>query len=75
MRIKEGAVWLDKVSEAVGKKVYCAADFMHLPRQLLEAERVQLYEKMPVPDEWHDNYVKGQVNPDEYLNAIRYHDG
>ncbi len=74
MRSQEGAVWLDKVSEAVGKKVYCAADFMCLPRQLLEAERVQLYEKMPVPDGWHDNYAKGQVNPGEYLDAMHCRD-
>jgi len=72
MRSKEGAVWLDKLSAAVGKKVNCAADFMDQPRQLLEAERVQLYEKWPVPDGWHDNYGKGQVDVDEYLDAIDY---
>jgi len=68
MRSKEGAVWLDKLSEAVGKKVYCAADFMDQPRHLLEAERVQLYEKMPVPDGWHDNYAKGQMDTGEYFD-------
>jgi predicted metallo-beta-lactamase superfamily hydrolase len=57
MRGKEGAVWLDKLSVAVGKKVYCAADYMGQPRQLLEAEREQLYEQMPVPNGWHDNYA------------------
>ncbi len=40
----------------------------------ITAERVRLYEEMPVPDEWHDNYAEGQVDPDEYLDAIRYHD-
>jgi predicted metallo-beta-lactamase superfamily hydrolase len=74
MRSEEGAIWLDELSAAVGKKVYCAADFMGRPRRLLEAERVRLYEEMPVPDEWHDNYAEGQVDPDEYLDAIRYHD-
>jgi len=68
MRSEEGAVWLDELSATVGKKVYCAADFMGQPRWLLEAERVKLYEEMPVPSDWHDSYAKGTVDPDEYLS-------
>ena len=71
MRSDEGAVWLDELSAAVGKKVYCAADFMGRPRRLLEAERTQLYEEMPVPDTWHDDYAQGRVDPDEYLAENR----
>lgn len=56
MRSEEGARWLDELSAAVGKKVYCAADFMGRPRQLLEAQRVGLYDRMPVPAGWHDAY-------------------
>ena len=74
MRSVEGEVWLDKLSAAVGKKVYCAADFMGRPRQLLEAKRAQLYNKMPVPDGWHDDYAKGLVDTDEYSDVIRYQD-
>lgn len=62
MRSMEGEVWLDELSAAVGKKVYCAADFMGKPRQLLEAQREQLYEKMPIPDGWHDDYAKGLID-------------
>ena len=72
MRGEEGAVWLDELSAAVGRKVYCAADFMGRPRQLLEAERVQLYEQMTVPEKWHDDYTNGRVGSDEYLGASRY---
>lgn len=72
MRSEEGAIWLDELSAAVGKKVYCAADFMGRPRRLLEAERAQLYEEMPVPHGWHDNYAKGRVETGEYFDAIRY---
>ena len=72
MRSLEGVAWLDELSMMVGKKVYCAADFMGRPRRLLEAERVQLYKKMPVPDEWHDNYAKGQVSTSEYFDTIGY---
>ena len=70
MRSVEGAAWLDRLSETADKTVYCAADFMGRPRRLLEAERAQLYEQMPVPDAWHDDYVTGRVNPDEYLDGI-----
>ncbi|MFW2371941.1 MAG: MBL fold metallo-hydrolase [Gammaproteobacteria bacterium] len=68
MRSAEGAVWLDKLSATVGKKTYCAADFMGQPRQLLEAERLRLYQELPVPDGWHDEYAKGHVDPDEYID-------
>jgi uncharacterized protein len=71
MRSEEGAVWLDTLSTTVGKKVYCAADYMGQPRRLLEAERVKLYERMPVPEGWHEEYAKGRANPDRYLNEVR----
>jgi hypothetical protein len=74
MRNGEGAGWLDTLTTTTGKKVYCAADFMGRPRQLLEAEREQLYEQMPVPEGWHDEYAEGSVNPDQYLNKIWYRD-
>ena len=71
MRSMKGAVWLDELSMTVGRKVYCAADFMGRPRRLLEAERVQLYEQIPVPEKWHDDYAKGRVDPDGYLAENR----
>jgi len=73
MRSEEGLVWLDALSAAVGKKVYCAADYMGRKRCLLEAERVRLYEEMPVPDGWHDNYARGRQDPDEYLDVVHNH--
>jgi predicted metallo-beta-lactamase superfamily hydrolase len=74
MRSVEGEVWLDELSAAVSKKVYCAADFMGRPRQLLEAKRAQLYKKMPVPDGWHDDYAKGLVSTGEYSDSLSYQD-
>jgi hypothetical protein len=74
MRSVEGEVWLDKLSATVDKKVYCAADFMDRPRQLLEAKRVQLYEIVPVPDGWHDDYAKGRVSTGEYSEALSNQD-
>ncbi|BBO89781.1 MBL fold metallo-hydrolase [Desulfosarcina ovata] len=54
MRSEEGTVWLNALSASAGRKVYCAADYMGLPRQLLEAKRAELYDQMPVSMGWHD---------------------
>ncbi|MCD6485983.1 MAG: hypothetical protein J7K35_01455 [Syntrophobacterales bacterium] len=66
MRGESGAEWLDKLSLETGNRVICAADFMGKPRMLLEAERGSLYEKMPVPEGWHDAYARGKVGTDGY---------
>ena len=70
MRGKEGVVWLDTLSKIVGRRIYCAADYMKQPRKLFEAERLQLYEKIPVPDGWHDAYANGSVDPDDLLKGF-----
>lgn len=74
MRSQAGAVWLDRLSASVGRRVYCAADYMGQPRLLLEAQRVELYQQMPVPEDWHDEYARGRVNPDAYLKSHTYDD-
>ncbi|MFO7593073.1 MAG: hypothetical protein R6X15_03380 [Pseudomonadota bacterium] len=71
MRSNEGADWLQRISSIVGKRVYCAADYMRQPRRLLEAHRVRLYEQIPVPEGWHDDYVASRVNPDRLLDSLR----
>jgi predicted metallo-beta-lactamase superfamily hydrolase len=35
--------WLERLSSKTGKPVMCAADFMHRPRLLLEADRERLF--------------------------------
>ena len=66
MRGEQGPVWLDRLSSTVGRKVYCAADFMVRPRRLLEATRVRSYKENPVPANWHADYVAGKVGLDEF---------
>jgi hypothetical protein len=61
LRSVQGSNWLDRLSQAAGKKVFCAADFMHQPRCLLEARRKELYEAIPVPGNWHKDYEKGNI--------------
>jgi predicted metallo-beta-lactamase superfamily hydrolase len=61
MRSKKGEKWLDHASSLTGRKVVCAADFMGLRRNLLEAERVLWYKRLPVPEGWHQAYACGEV--------------
>jgi hypothetical protein len=70
MRSEAGARWLEALSAKVGRTVYCAADFMGRPRALLEAKRAQLYEQMPVPETWHEDYENGRVDLDEYMDVL-----
>jgi predicted metallo-beta-lactamase superfamily hydrolase len=68
MRGQQGPVWLADLSAAAGRDVYCAADFMGSERLFLEGERGKLYEAMPVPVTWHEEYAKGAINAELYIN-------
>ncbi len=62
LRSESGLLWLSNMSRIAGGKIYCAADFMHKPRLPLEAQRPELYRKIPVNENWHRNYEAGQIN-------------
>jgi len=66
MRSKEGEKWLDWVSSLAGHRIICAADFMGRNRNLLEAERVLWYKKIPVPKWWHEAYARGEADTKNY---------
>lgn len=66
MRSLEGLQWLDSLSNESGRRVFCSADFMGVPRRLLEAERKTLYKQMPVPLEWHQAYAEGKAATEKY---------
>ena len=61
MRSREGLQWLDRLSFESGRRVLCAADFMRAPRRLLEADRKMLYDEIPVPLGWHQDYAEGKA--------------
>ncbi len=67
MRSKAGVQWLKKLSQVVSGKISCAADFMERPRLLLEARREELYETIPVPDNWMDDYIQGKAEAESFL--------
>ena len=62
MRSLEGLEWLDRLFLESSRRVLCAADFMETPRRLLEAQRKTLYERMPVPLGWHQDYAEGKAS-------------
>jgi predicted metallo-beta-lactamase superfamily hydrolase len=70
LRSKQGLSWLDELCRAAGKKILCAADFMHRPRLMLEARRTELYRQMEVPENWHQQYEQGKVSVNEF--AIKH---
>jgi hypothetical protein len=70
MRSRKGERWLDHVSSLTGHKVICAADFMGQPRNLLEAERVLLYKKLPVAKGWHEAYARGEASTQPYQELL-----
>lgn len=67
LRSLEGYRWLKELAGMVDNKVMCAAEFMGKKPELLEAQRKNFYEKLPVPRGWHEAYVKGETGFDEYL--------
>jgi predicted metallo-beta-lactamase superfamily hydrolase len=68
LRCEEGLSWLGHLSSETARRVICAADFMERPRCLLEAQREQLYEDMPVPEGWHEAYARGDSDTLRYRN-------
>jgi predicted metallo-beta-lactamase superfamily hydrolase len=62
LRSELGLSWLDRLSSETDLRVLCAADFMKCPRCLLEAERAQMYDEIPVHDGWHEAYARGDAD-------------
>ena len=71
MRNYEGIKWIKRLSNETKNNVICAADFMKVPRMLLEARRRSLYRDMHVPVGWHEAYAKGKVTTDHYWSMAK----
>ena len=61
LRCREGIQWLDKLRAETGGRIMCAADYMKRKRRFLESRRTELYERFPVPDQWHEHYASGRA--------------
>jgi len=66
LRSAEGMEWLKGVQPGPGNRVLCAADFMQREPLLLEAWRRELYRWLPVPENWHEDYVRGNGDLQSY---------
>ena len=71
MRSYEGLKWIKRLSSGTKNKVICGADFMNKTRLLLEARRQRLYQDMPTPSGWHEDYARGKVNTVYYWNLAK----
>jgi len=66
LRSEEGMEWLKKLDQITKNRVLCAADFMGREPLFLEAWRKELYQWVPVPKDWHEDYKQEKVNFDQY---------
>ncbi len=66
LRCTEGINWIDRLSAAAGKRVFCAADYMGERRTFMEAKRESLYQRFPVAEDWHEAYAKGEATTEHY---------
>ncbi len=73
MRSRKGEEWLDYTSSLSNHRIVCAADFMGLRRNLLEAERVLWYQKFHVPLGWHEDYARGKARVKDFLIQNNIH--
>ncbi len=70
LRNREGLAWLRGLSRASGREILCSADFMGRPRLLLEADRRRLYEEMPPPPGWHEDYAAGRATTRDFRRFL-----
>jgi len=71
LRNEAGLQYLRELDLSSSNKIMCAADFMGIKPQLLEARREELYNRFPVPKDWHDRYEEGKVTTQYYLAEAR----
>jgi len=71
LRCEEGLSYLKKINRQSKNKIICAADYMEVKPQLLEARREEIYNKLPVLEDWHEKYKKGEVSTEPYLQKAR----
>jgi len=71
LRCESGLAWLDELSARAKNRVLCAADYMGTGRHLLEEKRTQMYNDLPVPENWHRFYAESRTGTENYLDMAR----
>jgi hypothetical protein len=62
LRSEEGDQWLEDLAYISGQHVINAAEFMHREPLYLEAWREDLYQWLPIPENWHKTYQRGEAD-------------
>lgn len=71
LRSVEGLNWISELALTPGTNIICAADYMKMEKHMLEAIRIELYDKFPVPAGWHELYTNNKVTTTKYLKLAR----
>lgn len=71
LRCEEGLSQLRELNEKSNNQIISAADFMGIKPCLLEARREELYDRFPVPADWHQDYEAGLIDTKDYLIQAR----
>ncbi|PUU88052.1 Predicted hydrolase of the metallo-beta-lactamase superfamily [Halanaerobium congolense] len=71
LRSEAGLTYLRELNDKSQNQIISAADFMGVKPWLLEARRKELYQKFPVPEDWHQDYEAGLVETTDYLLQAR----
>ena len=72
LRDESGLDWIEALAQASGNRVTCAAQFMGHRPWLLEARRRELYQRMPVPEDWHERYARGEEDASAWLEQAEW---
>ncbi|MEA2033974.1 MAG: hypothetical protein U9N40_00550 [Euryarchaeota archaeon] len=70
LRSHEGCQWIEELSAEAEGTVLSGAAFMGKEPLLLEAGRNELYEKIPVPERWHERYANGEVGFENFVDSV-----
>ena len=67
LRAEKGLKWLRSIALKSNNRVICVAEFMGQAPLLLEAWREECYQSMPISQDWHKAYRKGETNLHTYV--------
>ncbi len=67
LRNEEGVEYLKKLSKESKNEIICAADYMKMNRHLLEAKRTELYEEIPVEENFQELYFNNIIDVKKYM--------
>jgi len=71
LRSHEGFKWLKALFAETDGITVSAADFMKQKQLSFEADRDELYSRFKVPERWHSDYARGDVDFMDYIHQCK----